>query len=83
MSELIKALRAMDLSDDDSDVIDIARKVIRDDEKQSTTQTQSKLANAYYKIKDFMDLSNNSIGVATAVMPVLPKIIEVFKKSFS
>ncbi|MFM2317872.1 MAG: hypothetical protein RLZZ215_493, partial [Pseudomonadota bacterium] len=83
LSGLIKALRNMDLSDDDMDIVDNARQIIRADEKQATAQTQSKLASVYHKIKDLMDLSNNTIGVATAVVPVLPQIIEVFKQSFS
>ncbi|HPY39615.1 MAG TPA: COR domain-containing protein, partial [Thiolinea sp.] len=76
LSELIKALRNMDLSDDDMDVVDAARQVLRADEKQTTPETQGKLAKIWNGLKEFMDVSNNTIGVTTAAAPL---VIEVLK----
>ena len=75
LSELIKALRTMELSDEEMDIIDAARQLVRADEKQSTPATQGKLVKLFNQVKDWMDLSNNTIGVVTAITPVLPQLI--------
>ena len=75
LSELIKALRNMELSDEEMDIVDAARQLVRADEKQSTPATQGKLVKLFNQVKDWMDLSNNTIGVVTAITPVLPQLI--------
>ena len=83
LNELIKTLRKADLSDEDMDVVDQARQLLRADEKQPTPETQGRLLKLFNGVKDFMDLSNNTIGVATAALPALPAVIQAIQQALS
>jgi Leucine-rich repeat (LRR) protein len=83
LNELIKTLRKADLSDEDMDVVDQARQLLRADEKQPTPETQGRLLKLFNGVKEFMDLSNNTIGVATAALPALPAVIQAIQQALS
>lgn len=76
------------MSDDDLEVIIDARKVLRADEKQSTPETQGKLARFWSALQANTDFANNVLGVAgalgasTAITGYLPFIIESVKSVF-
>ena len=83
LNELIKALRKAELSDEEMDIVDAARQLIREDEKQSTPQTQGRLVKLFNGVKEVMDLSNNTIGVASAILPALPAVIQAMQQALS
>lgn len=76
------------MSDDDLEVIMDARKVLRADEKQSTPETQGKLARFWSALQANTDFANNVLGVAgalgasTAITGYLPFIVESVKSVF-
>ncbi|MBK8454247.1 MAG: COR domain-containing protein [Thiofilum sp.] len=76
------------MSDDDLEVIIDARRVLRADEKQSTPETQGKLARFWSALQANTDFANNVLGVAgalgasTAITGYLPFIVESVKSIF-